>query len=221
MSAAVRWIVPALDLVAAPAVSVEEIAPAEVAPPSLEELQAIRDQARQAGYEEGLANGHADGLAKGLAQGQAEMRRLNAQIEGILDNFTRPLARLESEVASALGELAVRIAGHLVGRAYVSEPDLLAALVAQALDAVGSTAREVEVRLHPDDLAVFASGLSSGQPVPRALLSLPEGARLTPDPALSRGDLRVHTESVRLDGSLQARLEQALEQVVQQVEGTS
>jgi len=216
-TAPVRWIVPELEPPAAP-VEVEDITPEQLAPPNLEELQAIREQARQAGYEEGLACGQADGLAKGLAQGQAEMRRLNAQIEGILDNFTRPLARLESEVTAALGELAVRIAGHLVGRAYASDPGLLAALVAQALDAVGSSAREVEVRLHPDDLALFAARLGSGQPIPRALLSLPEGARLTPDPALSRGDLRVHAESVRIDGSLQARLEQALEQVVQQAE---
>jgi len=108
MSAVTRWVVPELALAqAAPQVCVEEVALEQVEPPSLEELQAIRDQARQAGYEEGLASGlasgHVEGLAKGLAQGQAEMRRLTAQIEGILDNFTRPLARLESEVAAALG----------------------------------------------------------------------------------------------------------------------
>jgi len=220
MSAApVRWIVPELALAdAAPPVSVEEVALEQVEPPSLEECQAIREQAYQAGYEEGLSCGHAEGMAQGLAKGQAEMRRLMAQIEGILDNFTRPLARLESEVAAALGELAVRIAGHLIGRAYAHEPELLTALVAQALEAVGTSAREVEVHLHPDDLAVFASRLGSGGALPPALLALPEGVRLTPDPALSRGDLRVHTESVRIDGSLKARLEQALERVMQQVE---
>jgi len=221
MSAVTRWVVPELEPPPVPSVAVEELEPEEITPPSLEELQAIREQARQAGYEEGLASGQADGLAKGLAQGRAEMRRLTAQVEGILDNFTRPLARLESEVAAALGELAVRIAGHLVGRAYAHEPDLLMALVAQALEAVGTSAREVEVHLHPDDLAVFAARMGSGHPLPPALLALPEGARLTPDPALSRGDLRVHTESVRIDGSLGARLEQALERVMQQVEVVS
>jgi len=214
-AAPTRWIVPELELPPAPPpVVVEEIAPEQIVPPSLEELQAIRDQAYQAGYEDGLGNGQ----AQGYAQGQGEVRRLTAQIEGILDNFSHPLARLESEVATALGELAVRVAGRLLGRAYVADPELLAALVSQALDAVGSHAREVEVHLHPDDLAVFAKRMSSGHSLPPAMLALPDGVRLTPDPGLSRGDLRVHAENVRIDGSLSARLEQALEQVMQQVE---
>jgi len=216
----VRWVVPDLERSPAPLppVTVEDIEPEQVPPPpSLEELQAIRQQAYQSGYEEGRACGQ----AQGYAQGQAEVRRLIAQIEGILDNFTRPLARLESEVTGALGELAVRIAGHLLGRAYRGDGELLAALVAKAVDAVDSTAREVEVRLHPDDLAVFSAHMDTGHPLPPALLALPEGVRLTPDLTLSRGDLRVHTESVRLDGSLNARLEQALEQVMQQAESLS
>ena len=97
----------------------------------LEELQRIEDAAR--------ADGYARGHAEGLAAGQAEMRRLVAQVEGILDSFTRPLARLDAEVGDALGELAVRIAGTLIGQAYESDPNLLADLVREALDAVGSS----------------------------------------------------------------------------------
>jgi len=218
--AVTRWVVPALELVpAAPEVNIEEVAAAEVVPPSIEEIQAIRDEAHAAGYTEGLAAGHAEGMGKGYAQSQAEVRRLIAQMEGILDNFTRPLARLESEVTAALGELAVRIAGHLARRAYASDPSLLTALLAEALDAVGSATREVEVHLHPDDLKMLSTQMKSGQALPAALLTLPEGVRLIPDAALSRGDLRIHTESVRIDGCLNARLEQALEKVMQQAEG--
>ncbi|REN05226.1 flagellar assembly protein FliH, partial [Mycobacterium tuberculosis] len=82
-------------------------------------------------------DGFDQGHAEGLAQGQAEVRRLIAQIEGILDNFSRPLVRLENEVVAALGDLAVRVAGNLVGRAYAAEPELLAQLVNEAVDAVG------------------------------------------------------------------------------------
>jgi len=187
MESAIRWIAPGF----------EALPPAEDMPrmPSVEELQAIE----QAAYQEGFERGHADGFA----QGQAELRRLTAQIEGILDNFSRPLARLETEVVGALGELAVRIAGALVGRAYQQDPVLLSDLVSEAVDAVGASHREVEVRLHPDDIAALTP-----------LLSLMSGTRLTPDPGLSRGDLRVHAESVRIDGTLEARLRSALETVM-------
>ena len=46
------------------------------------------------------------------------------------------------------------------------------------------------------------------------LLSLEPGQRLSPDPGLSRGDLRVHAESVRIDGTLDARPRAALSTVM-------
>ena len=199
----VRWAPPALDAIAEPspldALIIETIT-AEPPPPPLqlptpEEIQAIREAARQEGFEQGRADGY--------AQGQSEVRRLTAQIEGILDNFGRPLVKLEGEVVSALGELAVRIAGPLVGRAYEAEPALLRDLVNEALDTVSGSNRDVEVRLHPDDIAALAP-----------LLSLEPGQRLSPDPGLSRGDLRVHAESVRIDGTLDARLRAALSTVM-------
>jgi flagellar assembly protein FliH len=201
---AVRWLAP--DLLAVPEPPPEE--PFELTEPdpdhepepllqlpTLEEIQAIQDSAEKDGFDQGHA--------EGLAQGQAEVRRLIAQIEGILDNFSRPLVRLENEVVAALGELAVRVAGNLVGRAYEAEPELLAQLVNEAVDAVGGASRDVEVRLHPDDIAALAP-----------VLNLAPNQRLTPDLSLSRGDLRVHAEAVRIDGTLDARLRGALDAVI-------
>ncbi|KAB7771887.1 FliH/SctL family protein [Xanthomonas maliensis] len=193
-----RWLAP--DLHIAPALPEPEYAEPAVLepvlrPPTLEEIQAIEDAAQQ----EGFARGHAEGFA----QGQAEVRRLTAQIDGILDNFSRPLARLENEVVGALGELAVRIAGQLVGRAYQADPQLLAELVEEAVGAVGSAGREVEVRLHPDDITALTPHLAASS-----------STRLAADMSLSRGDLRVHAESVRVDGTLEARLRAALETVM-------
>jgi len=201
---AVRWLAP--DLLAVPEPPQEEqFELTEPDPehepepllqlPTLEEIQAIQDSAEKDGFDQGHA--------EGLAQGQAEVRRLIAQIEGILDNFSRPLVRLENEVVAALGELAVRVAGNLVGRAYEAEPELLAQLVNEAVDAVGGASRDVEVRLHPDDIAALAP-----------VLNLAPNQRLTPDLSLSRGDLRVHAEAVRIDGTLDARLRGALDAVI-------
>ena len=164
--------------------------PASHAPPSVEELQALE----HAAHAEGFARGHAEGLAAG----QAEARRMAAQIEGGLDS--RPLARWDGEVADALADLAVRIAGTLLGRAYMADPTLLADLVREALDAVGSGSREVELRLHPDDFGVLAPHLAGL-----------DGVRLTVDATLGRGELRLHSESVRIDGTLAARLQSVLE----------
>lgn len=182
---AVRWNAPGLALAPAPE-------PAFPSPPNVADLQALE----QAAHAEGYARGHAEGLASG----QGEIRRIMAQIEGILDGFTRPLARLDSEVAEALVELATRIAGALVGRAYRLDPTLLADLVREALDTIGSGSRELELRLHADDFGVLAPHFAGL-----------DGVRLTIDNALGRGELRLHSESVRIDGTLAARLQSVLE----------
>lgn len=192
-----RWMPAPLDVVVS-TTAPEEQAPPPV-PPTLEEIQAIQDAAYREGLERGLTEGHAEGFA----QWQTEVRRLAAQMEGILDNFSRPLDRLENEVVAALSELAVRIAGALVGRAYQTDPVLLQELATTALDAVGGAQREVELRLHPDDIAALTP-----------VLAMTAHTRLTADTSLTRGDLRVHAESVRIDGTLEARLRGALETVL-------
>ena len=192
-----RWMPAPLDVVVSATAPEEQVPPP--VPPTLEEIQAIQDAA----YREGLKRGLAEGHAEGFAQGQAEVRRLAAQMEGILDNFSRPLDRLENEVVAALSELAVRIAGALVGRAYQTDPVLLQELATTALDAVGGAQREVELRLHPDDIAALTP-----------VLAMTAHTRLTADTSLTRGDLRVHAESVRIDGTLEARLRGALETVL-------
>lgn len=187
MPGAVRWSAPGLD-VRAPE-------PAPPAPPSVQDLQRLEEAARAEGY----ARGHAEGLAAG----QAEVRRVVAQIEGVLAGFTRPLARLDAEVADALADLAVRIAGALIGRAYQADPTLLADLVREALDAVGSGSRELELRLHGDDFGVLAPHLAGL-----------DGVRLTVDAGLQRGELRLHSENVRIDGTMAARVQSVLAALV-------
>ena len=229
MSNAVRWAAP-------------ELAPPPPPPPqepvrhmpSVEEVQAIEEAAHAEGY----ARGHAEGVAAG----QAEVRRIAAQMEGILDAFTRPLARLDAEVGAGGGAGAAGRArapgrrahppppapppprgggggggpgggggappgapppGALLRRDYAAEPALLEALVREALELAGSDQRQLELRLHPDDLAMLAP----------QLLAL-EGVRLSGDTTLARGDLRLHADSVRIDGSLSTRLNAVLQRIV-------
>lgn len=185
---AVRWQAPDLS----------EPAHASLRPrPSVAELDAIE---RAAG-EEGFRRGHAEGHAQGLAQAQDEIRQQVSQLRGLVEAFARPLAQCDAEVEAVLTELAVQIAGALLGRAYAADPALLAELVTAALRLAVPDAREAEVRLHPDDLAVVAPLLMTGEQ--------PQ-ARLTADPGLARGDLRVHTEALRIDGTLGVRLQAAL-----------
>lgn len=161
--------------------------------PNVLELEAIGQAASEEGFQQGRA--------LGLAQGQEEARQLSMRLQNLLEAFARPLSHFDAEVESALAELAVQVAGILVGRAYVAEPALLADLVEEALRMAGPESRAAEVRLNPEDLAVLEPLLTTAE-VPRA--------RLTADSNLGRGELRVHTDALRINGTLAARMQVAL-----------
>ncbi|GAB3738279.1 FliH/SctL family protein [Silanimonas algicola] len=180
---AALWQVPALD------------APPPPKPPSIDELQRIEDAARKEGFEAGRR--------EGFKAGEAELRKLVAQIEGVVEAMARPLGRLDDDVHAALGQMAVRIAGALLGRAYEADPELLALLVRTAIDAVGPGQRDVELRLHPDDATVLQPWLPQWP-----------DARVIADPQLARGDVRVHGDGVRIDARADARLQAALAAVL-------
>jgi flagellar assembly protein FliH len=156
-------------------------------PPSLAELDALREQSSR----EGFIQGHAEGLARG----SSEVRRLQAELGSILEGFQRPLQQLDLDVKSALSELAVVVAGALVGHAMASDPVLMTEMVEQAIADLGRERRAVDVRLHPDDLVMID-----------ALLERNADVRLLGDTSLARGDCRVHTEQLRIDASLGTRL---------------
>jgi len=183
-SGAALWRVPALDAAPPPK------------PPSIQELQQIEESARREGYEAGKR--------EGFKAGEAELRRLVEQIEGVVEAFAHPLGRLEDDVQAALGQLAVRIAGVLVGRAIETDPELLARLVRTALDAVGEGRRPVELRLHPEDAERLAPWLPQWSE-----------ARVLADPQIDRGGARVHGDGVRIDARMEARLQAALAAVGQ------
>lgn len=181
--AAALWRVPALD------------APPPPKPPSIDELQRIEDAARKEGFEAGRR--------EGFKAGEAEVRKLVAQIEGVVEAMARPLGRLDDEVHAALGQMAVRIAGALLGRAYEADPELLAQLVRTAIDAVGPGQRDIELRLHPEDAKVLQPWLPQWP-----------DARVLHDPQLARGDVRIHGDGVRIDARTDSRLQAALAAVL-------
>lgn len=182
------WRVPAFD------------APPPPKPPSIDELQRVEEAARAEGFEAGRR--------EGFKAGEAEVRRLVAHVEGVVEAMARPLGRLDDDVHGALGQLAVRIAGALLGRAYAAEPELLADLVRTALDTVGPGQRDIELRLHPEDAKLLQPWLPQWN-----------DARLVVDPQLARGDVRIHGDGVRIDARTEARLQAALAAVMNPVGG--
>lgn len=177
-----RWLPPEMGQ------PVAEPAPAEpVAQPTVRDLEALEQQAREEGY----AAGHAEGMAAARDLMNSRMAKLDA----LLESAARPLQAMDELVELELARLAMTVARQVLSHELRVSPDLVVEAVRQAALALPAASGNLRVRLHAEDLALL-----------RTLGVAEENWQLLPDPTLQRGDCMLETERSRLDARLETRL---------------
>ncbi|MEO7775432.1 MAG: flagellar assembly protein FliH [Steroidobacteraceae bacterium] len=164
---------------------------------TVDELEGIE----RAAWEESYAEGLAAGQAAGLAEVRKRVTQLDAQIahfDEIVSLLARPLSRMDIEVETQLVNLAVSIARQLLRRELKLDPSQVVAAVRETVALLPAAAREVRVRLHPDDAALVREKLATPQ--------AEQAWRIVEDPVLARGDCRVSAEAAQIDARLESRL---------------
>lgn len=187
-----RWEWPSMD---GPVANPARPASAESAQPTVRDLEAIEQQARD--------EGRAAGLAEGRAIAQQELRLRLAQFESLCEAAARPLLALDEHTAAELARLAMATAARVVAHELQLNPELVAQAVREAAQALPAATRELRVYLHPDDLALV-----------RALGIAERDWQLLADPSLTRGDCRMESERSRLDARVETRLAAAIDAVL-------
>ena len=171
--------------------------PAANAPPqpTVRELAALEQQAREEGY----AAGHAEGLAAA----QQQLRERMARLDALYDAAARPLLALDEQTGQELVRLATIVAGRVITRELQLSPDLIARSVREAAAALPAATRELRVRVHPEDLALL-----------QELGAAESHWQLLADPALTRGDCQLESERSRLDARVETRLAAVIDAVL-------
>ena len=149
--------------------------------------------ARQSGYQDG----YRDGLAGLDAFKQSYAGQASAQIGALTQAYDRQLDALQAQLADALARAALSLARQVVRSELALRPELVAAVAVDAVDALLAGARQVTLRVHPDDQRFVAEGAGE------ALAA--RGARLVADAALQRGGCLVESDLGGVDATLAAR----------------
>ncbi len=157
------------------------------AQPTVHELEALEQQAREEGY--------AAGLAEGRAAAQQQLGQRMAGLDALYHAATRPLLLLDDQAAEELAQLAVVVARRVIMHELSVAPERIAGIVRQAAAALPLATRELRVHLHPQDLALL-----------QELGTAERHWQLLADPALARGDCRLESEHSRLDARVETRL---------------
>lgn len=165
----------------------------EVQLPTAEVLEELHRQAQQEGYEAGYREGREAGYQEARAQVDEEVRQLRALLMA-LDQAVKQLAQATSE---EMLDLALEVARQMLRQALKVKPELLCAVVREAMDSLPQHAAHPRLHLNPKD-AAFVRDL-----MPAEIAH--GGWRIVEDASIACGGCRIETTVAEVDATLASR----------------
>ena len=156
-----------------------------IALPTIEELEAIREQAR--------AEGYADGARAGQIEAEGELEHLRAIAAG----FSDAVVQADETIAHDVLELALRLARGMVRTAFDVRPELILPVVQEAIGYLPVLSQPATLSLNPEDAEIVRQAM--GQELIKG------GWRIVDDATMARGGCKVDTASNQIDAQAQAR----------------
>lgn len=177
--------------------------PAAAGPTGVDAAELARQvqAARQAGYQDG----YRDGLAALESFKQSFTAQLTQQLGGqaqaVIEQLQQRLDSIEQQLAGRVAGVALELARQVVRSEISLRPERVVSVAEEALAALLTSARQVSVRLHPDDHAMVAHSLKETLHA--------RGAKLVADPAMARGGVVVESDIAIVDAGVPARWRKA------------
>lgn len=194
MSAYQRWEMESLD---------ERQGGEQVVLPTAEAIELIQQQARQEGYQEGLQQGRDQGYREGREQALQEAQRLHR----LLSQVSETLGALDQEMAQQMLDLALGIAKQMLRQALAVRPELVLAVIREAINSLPQANQHPQLILHPQDAALVRASLE---------MELAQGHwRVVEDSQMQPGGCRLETAQSELDATLEGRWRRVLESLGQ------
>jgi len=179
-----------------------------------EQLDAIREAARQEGFaegrEHGLQAGRSEGYMAGLQQGQKEINEVIQHFRQIAVNFSTEVSQCSESMAPELLDLALDLAKSMLKTALNVRPELVLPTVTAAIQTLPVLQLPATLTLHPEDAALVREHL--GEELGK------QGWKIEDDSHMERGGCRVETRSNQIDASTQTRWKRLGESLSQQLD---
>ncbi|GLR63920.1 FliH/SctL family protein [Marinospirillum insulare] len=205
---------------------VEEVV--EPVMPSHEEIEAIKEQARQEGYalgfsegktegeEAGRATGYQEGeetgqeagfqvgYQRGLDQAEQEVDQQLARLQSLIEQLQGPIAALDNEVESALLSLVDLVCRAILRREIKIDRSFLSEVLQEAVAALPVGHQRLRIFLNPEDLNLAEA----------ACQDLLEEYRLVGDSEVTLGGVKIETLQSLVDSTLENRYKKIIDKLV-------
>ncbi|MGZ0714093.1 flagellar assembly protein FliH [Pseudomonas palleroniana] len=190
-----------------PPVQMEEVPLEEVQPLTLEELEAIRQEA----YNEGFAAGEKDGFRsttlKVRQEAEAALSVQLASLERLMSSLFDPIAEQDSQLEKAMVRLVEHMTRQVIQRELVLDSSHIESVMREALKLLPLGVGNVRLYINPQDFEQV-----------KALRERHEETwRIVEDAALQPGGCRVETEHSRIDATVETRITQIMAKLFDQL----
>lgn len=172
----------------------------------VEEIAAIREEARAHGHAEGFAEGHAEGLAQGRAAGAAEMNNLRQ----VAVRLGEEAARADQAIAGDVLNLALDLAKAMLKTALAVRPELVVPIIGEAIRYLPGLQQPAMLMLNPLDAAIVKAQMHDE--LNKA------GWRIVEDGQVLRGGCRIDTATNQIDATIGTRWQRLAEALGQHSE---
>ena len=203
----------------------------EVKPLTAEEIEQIRQDAYQEGFEhgkqegieaghaegleqghqEGLKAGHEEGFAAGQEEGKQHVEEVIARWQSLTDQLYNPIERIDSAVEQQLLNLSVMLAESVLRTQLKSNKDSLLAALHESVAALPFNTEFAEIHMHPDDLELLKEEYDDEALAEQKWI-------LKPEPNYKPGDVIVATPNSLIDRTVKQRIEQTIDEYVREAE---
>lgn len=157
------------------------------------ELDALRAQAREEGFQQGLMEAN-DQLAAAMGRWTQAVDRLAA-----------PLHQVDEEMELQLLQLTAAIARQVLRREIELDPEMIIGVLRDALASLPVSAKDVSVSLHPDDAQLIRE---------RGLHSENSDWTLQESASLQRGDCEIQSPLTYIDERVNSRLNKVVAELI-------
>ena len=157
--------------------------------PTIEQISAIQEQARQEGYDAG----HAEGIAEGRKEAALETARLR----DLVDAFAAEINQADEAISQQVLDLSIDLARALFKSTLAVQPERIIPIVREAVRYLPAFSQPAMLYLNPGDVALVQDGMGD------ELTKI--GWQLTSDTQLEPGSCRVETANNQIDASLPTR----------------
>ena len=184
----------------------EEVALEDVKPLTLDELEAIRQDAYNEGFTTGEKDGFHAGQLKAKQEAEVALAAKMAGLEQLMAQLFDPIAEQDQQMEVAMVRLVSHMVREVIQRELSTDSSQIRQVLREALKLLPMGTGNIRIHLNPQDFEMIKVLRERHE----------ESWRILEDPSLLPGGCRVESELSRIDATVETRLNQAIKQLFEQ-----